>query len=89
MEEHSLKILYHVNLDIYDPWANSPEVEAEYGLSLVDAPRTGGYYAIIAAVAHDEFRGWGTEKLCELGKGNCVIFDLKYIFDKKIVDIRL
>ena len=80
---------YHVNLDIYDPWANSPEVEAEYGLSLVDAPRTGGYDAIIAAVAHDEFRGWGTEKLCELGKGNCVIFDLKYIFDKKIVDIRL
>lgn len=80
---------YHVNLDIYDPWANSPEVEAEYGLKLVDKPRNGGYDAIIAAVAHDEFRQWGTEKLRELGKDNCVIFDLKYIFDKNDVDIRL
>lgn len=80
---------YHVNLDIYDPWANSPEVEAEYGLKLVDKPRTGGYDAIIAAVAHDEFKGWDAAKLQELGKENCVIFDLKYIFDKKDVDIRL
>ena len=77
------------DVDVYDPWANSPEVEAEYGLSLVDTPRAGGYDAIIAAVAHDEFKQWDTAKLRELGKDNCVIFDLKYIFDKKDVDIRL
>ncbi len=80
---------YHVNLDIYDPWANNAEVQHEYGLSLVDKPKTEGYDAIIAAVAHDEFKQWGTDKLRELGKENCVIFDLKYIFNKQDVDIRL
>lgn len=80
---------YHVNLDIYDPWANSAEVEHEYGLSLVDKPRTGSYDAIIAAVAHNEFKAWDTEHLRTLGKDECVIFDLKYIFDKNDVDIRL
>ena len=80
---------YHVNLDIYDPWAESEEVMDEYGLSLIDEPEDGKYDAIIAAVAHEQFREWGTDKLKALGKDNCVIFDLKYIFDKNEVDIRL
>lgn len=80
---------YHVNLDIYDPWAESDEVEQEYGLTLIDKPDPGKYDAIIAAVAHDEFKNWSSEQLKGLGKQNCVIFDLKYIFDKKDVDIRL
>ena len=80
---------YHVNLDIYDPWANSAEVEQEYGLSLVDIPKIGHYDAIIAAVAHDEFKQWDTAHLRTLGKDECVIFDLKYIFGKEDVDIRL
>ena len=80
---------YHVNLDIYDPWAETGEVMDEYGLSLIDEPQEGKYDAIIAAVAHQQFRDWGSEKLKALGKENCVIFDLKYIFDKNDVDIRL
>lgn len=80
---------YHVNMDIYDPWAESEEVKDEYGLSLIDKPETGKYDAIIAAVAHEEFKQWGTDHLKTLGKESCVIFDLKYIFDKQDVDIRL
>ncbi len=80
---------YHVNMDIYDPWAESAEVEHEYGLSLVDKPEQGKYDAIIAAVAHSEFKEMSPSDLQALGKSNCVIFDLKYIFDKNIVDLRL
>jgi UDP-N-acetyl-D-galactosamine dehydrogenase len=80
---------YHVDLDIYDPWANSAEVEREYGLSLIDSPKNGHYDAIIAAVAHDEFRQWDAAHLRTLGKDESVIFDLKYIFPKEDVDIRL
>ena len=80
---------YHVNMDIYDPWADNEEVQHEYNLSLVDKPEAGKYDAIIAAVAHNEFKAWSTEELRALGKENCVIFDLKYIFDKEDVDIRL
>ena len=80
---------YHVNLDIYDPWAESDEVNEEYGLSLVDKPEAGKYDAIIAAVAHNEFKQWSNEELRKLGKDQAVIFDLKYMFDKQAVDIRL
>lgn len=80
---------YHVNVDIYDPWAESDEVNAEYGLNLVAEPETGKYDAIIAAVAHQQFKQMSTENLRALGKQNCVIFDLKYILDKEIVDLRL
>ena len=80
---------YHVNMDIYDPWAEAPEVQEEYGLNLISKPQAGKYDAIIAAVAHSEFKQWSSEQLKGLGKDNCVIFDLKYIFDKQDVDIRL
>lgn len=80
---------YHVNLDIYDPWAEHDEVNHEYGLSLIDKPVDGKYDAIIAAVAHNEFKQWSNDDLKRLGKDKCVIFDLKYIFDKQLVDIRL
>ncbi|WP_404828190.1 Vi polysaccharide biosynthesis UDP-N-acetylglucosamine C-6 dehydrogenase TviB [Fluctibacter corallii] len=80
---------YHVNLDIYDPWAESDEVAEEYGLSLIDKPELGKYDAIIAAVAHNEFKALSGEELRALGKADSVIYDLKYIFDKKDVDIRL
>ncbi|MDO6709985.1 Vi polysaccharide biosynthesis UDP-N-acetylglucosamine C-6 dehydrogenase TviB [Aliiglaciecola sp. 2_MG-2023] len=80
---------YHVNVDIYDPWAESEEVQAEYGLKLVSEPEVGKYDAIIAAVAHQEFKQMSSQELRALGKDNCVVFDLKYIIDKEIVDLRL
>lgn len=80
---------YHVNMDIYDPWAEASEVQHEYGLDLIEQPEEGKYDAIIAAVAHSEFKQWNSAQLKALGKENCVIFDLKYIFDKQDVDIRL
>ncbi|WP_438863410.1 Vi polysaccharide biosynthesis UDP-N-acetylglucosamine C-6 dehydrogenase TviB [Neptunicella sp.] len=80
---------YHVNLDIYDPWANNDEVEHEYGLSLIDKPEAQKYDAIIAAVAHDQFKALSNQDLLGLCKDNRVIYDLKYIFDKTITDIRL
>jgi UDP-N-acetyl-D-galactosamine dehydrogenase len=80
---------YHVNVDIYDPWAESSEVEQEYGLSLIGRPENGKYDAVIAAVSHTQFRQMSAQDLKALGKQNCVIFDLKYIFDKQLVDLRL
>lgn len=80
---------YHVNLDIYDPWADADEVKDEYGLSLVEKPQQGKYDAIIAAVAHHQFTSWHSDELKALGKPNSVIFDLKYMFDKDAVDLRL
>ena len=80
---------YNVNLDIYDPWADPEEVLHEYGLTLADKPEQGKYDAIIGAVAHNQFKVWSKEDLRSFCKDDAVIFDLKYMFDKTGVDIRL
>jgi len=80
---------YNVNLDIYDPWAEPDEVLHEYGLNLVNAPVEGKYDAVIGAVAHHQFKTLSKDELRALCKPDSVIFDLKYMFDKASVDIRL
>ncbi|MCW8107276.1 nucleotide sugar dehydrogenase [Alteromonas ponticola] len=80
---------YNVNLDIWDPWARADEVKHEYNLDLVETPVSGKYDVVIAAVGHNEFKALGAQGLAELKKDGALVFDLKYIFDKKIVDERL
>ncbi|MBC3765791.1 Vi polysaccharide biosynthesis UDP-N-acetylglucosamine C-6 dehydrogenase TviB [Neptunicella marina] len=80
---------YHINVDIYDPWADPDEVEHEYGLSLISIPDKNKYDAVIAAVSHQQFKSMSNDDLSALCKENRVIYDLKYILDKSLVDIRL
>jgi UDP-N-acetyl-D-galactosamine dehydrogenase len=79
---------YNINTDITDPWCSNEEAKHEYGLSLIKAEQ-GGYDAIILAVAHNEFRQLGVENIRKLGKENHVLYDLKYLFPKNSVDMRL
>lgn len=86
---HELKD-FNVNLEIWDPWARPDEVKHEYGLDLIEQPVPGKYDAVVAAVAHNEFKELGAEGLNRLTNSDqSLIFDLKYIFDKNIVDERL
>ncbi|ACA85940.1 Vi polysaccharide biosynthesis UDP-N-acetylglucosamine C-6 dehydrogenase TviB [Shewanella woodyi] len=80
---------YNINVDIVDPWCSNDEAEHEYGLSLCEKPKANNYDAIIMAVAHNEFREMGAEKIHVLGKTEHVLYDLKYILDKESVDMRL
>ena len=58
------------NIDIYDPWADSEEVEHEYNLKELDISK---YEAIVLAVAHNEF------KELKLKTIENVVFDIKSI----------
>lgn len=80
---------YNINVDIVDPWCSNEEAEHEYGLSLCDIEKAHHYDGIIMAVSHDEFKAMGVEKVRSLGKPNHVLYDLKYVFDKESVDMRL
>jgi UDP-N-acetyl-D-galactosamine dehydrogenase len=85
---HELKE-YNINVDITDPWCSSEEAQAEYNLSLNQSPEKDNYDAIILAVAHNEFKELGVDNIKALGKENHVLYDLKYLFDKSKVDMRL
>lgn len=80
---------YNINTDIHDPWCSNEEAECEYGISVTNKPETNKYDAIILAVAHHQFVELGVENIRKFGKENHVLYDLKYLFPKEFVDMRL
>lgn len=78
---------FDMEVDVYDPWANKDEVLHEYGVEILNgptAPDLSSYSAIILAVAHKEFRSLSIQKSKEQ-----VVYDVKAILDKDLVDARL
>ena len=79
---------YHVNVDVFDPWASKEEVKHEYGFDMLTSSEQlkSSYDTIVLAVAHNEFKELNIEGLkSETG----VIFDVKSLLPKDIVDARL
>ena len=76
-------------VDVCDPWADPEDVRKVYGLrSCRDAASlpAGGYDAVVLAVAHREFQELDVEKF---KNGNAVVFDIKGILPREMVDGRL
>jgi UDP-N-acetyl-D-galactosamine dehydrogenase len=76
---------FGMDVDVYDPWANAKEVKHEHGISLV-TELGHAYDAIVLTVAHREFLDLA---FGELKAKDGVLFDIKSILDKSIVDARL
>lgn len=75
---------FGVCLDVYDPLADPIDVEQHLGIKLIQSFELKFYDAVILAVAHDEFKG------LDLNIGeNKVLYDIKSIIDKNLVDGRL
>lgn len=77
---------YGVNVDIYDPWADSAEVKHEYNLDLISDLEGKKYDAIVVAVSHNEFLSMDFSKV---RNDQSIIFDLKACLDRSLVDARL
>lgn len=80
---------FGINVDVYDPIANSNEVKVEHNFNLISHPSENNYDVIILAVAHDCFRDMSLFEIRKFGKANHLFFDLKSIFDKFSSDFRL
>jgi UDP-N-acetyl-D-galactosamine dehydrogenase len=80
---------FDCHVDVYDPLASLEEAKAEYGLNLISKPKSNYYDAIVLAVSHAKFKDMGIKKIRSFGKKNHIIYDLKYIFTAKDVDLRL
>lgn len=79
-------VQFGLTVDVHDPLASPAIVEAEYGIRLIPAPGH-DYDAIILAVAHREFLAFDLEQMRN-GK-NAVVFDIKAVLDRNMVDCRL
>lgn len=80
---------YNANIDVYDPWVNPEEAKHEYGISPISELKQNHYDAIIVAVNHRQFYELGAEKIRKLGKDNVVVFDVKSMLPRELVDGRL
>ncbi len=68
---------YHLEVTVYDPWANPEEVMHEYGIEIIRRVPNQKYDAVILAVAHDKFNGINIAKLLSLKN---IVFDVKGFF---------
>lgn len=80
---------YQIEVDIYDPWVDISEAQHEYNVTPIKTLQDSIYDGVILAVAHEEFKDMGADKIRKLGKANHVLYDLKYVLDQSEVDIRL
>ncbi|SDS83498.1 nucleotide sugar dehydrogenase [Winogradskyella sediminis] len=79
---------YHVNVDVYDPWASKEEVKHEYGFDLITNfdDLDADYDAVILAVSHQEFLKLD---ISQLKSQTGVVFDVKSLLPIDTVDARL
>ena len=77
---------YSLQVTTYDPWANPVEVEHEYSMSVVSEIPNEKYDAIVLTVSHTEFLDLDFSKFL---KENGVIYDVKGVLPKEIVNKRL
>lgn len=70
---------YDIQVDVYDPWADSNEVQEEYGLSLVREV-SDDYDAVVAAVNHKEFIDLDEKYFESIMNDKGILFDVKGIY---------
>lgn len=80
---------YGCDVCVYDPWADAAEVRHEYGIELSEKPTCEAKFgcdAVILAVSHDKFKELDFGKF---SKDNVVLYDIKAMLDRSIVNGRL
>jgi len=74
-------------VDIYDPWADKQEVKEKYGLTMLSKINGDKYDAIVLAVAHADFKDLDYPAF--RNGSNAVIYDIKGVLPKALIDCRL
>lgn len=77
---------YTDNITVYDPWADPSKVRREYGIEIVNEVPKEKFDAAILGVAHKDFLDLDIKSLVKEGG---VIYDVKGILPREIVDARL
>ncbi len=80
---------YNALIDVFDPWVDLEQARRICGVTLIAEPQPRRYDAIVLAVAHDQFRAMGRERIRSLGKKEHVLYDVKYVLCREDTDVRL
>ena len=72
---------YGITITIYDPWANSAEVQHEYDLEIITVLPNQKFDAVVLGVAHQEFLKLD---LASLQNDNSLLYDVKGILEVEV-----
>ncbi|RYY95126.1 MAG: nucleotide sugar dehydrogenase, partial [Chitinophagaceae bacterium] len=74
---------FFLNVDVHDPYADSDELQHEYGFGL--APEIGkDYDAVIVTVCHEPYADYDDAFFTSITKENAIIADIKGLFRSKV-----
>ena len=82
---------YSNNIKVYDPWANPEIVKKHYDINIeqnFESIKNEKYDAIILAVSHNEFLNIDIRSLLR-DRVNSIVYDVKGVLPKEIIDGRL
>ena len=71
---------YNLNITVYDPWAKPAIAQKEYGIGVINTLPEDKFDAVIAAVAHEEFKGLDIQQLVN---DKNIIYDVKWMLNSK------
>ncbi|MBU3714527.1 MAG: nucleotide sugar dehydrogenase [Ferruginibacter sp.] len=74
---------FSLNVDVVDPYADTKELEHEYGFGLTDNPAK-DYEAVIITVPHDEYKKLDDSYFSSITVNNALVADLKGMYRSKI-----
>ncbi|MDX5422993.1 MAG: nucleotide sugar dehydrogenase, partial [Hymenobacteraceae bacterium] len=77
---------FGVNVEVVDPYANSEELQHEYGFGLVEKAGK-DYDAVVVAVPHQAYMELDEEYFKSIMNGTPILIDLKGIYRNKINEI--
>ncbi len=80
---------HDVDVDVYDPWADTQEAIELYNIQLINDLTEGSYQAVIIAVAHDKYKEMNPKTIKDLISNNGIIYDIKHVLPETISDMRL
>lgn len=80
---------YGAVVDVFDPWVSPEQTQKAYGILPITDLESATYDGIFLAVAHHQFLSMGVDAIRALGKFSHVLYDLKCVFSKAQVDLRL
>ena len=76
-------------VDACDPWVEKDVKQENLDLINIQDIKENYYDAIVLAVAHNQFKELGPNRLRSFGKSTNVIYDIKYILKAEESDGRL
>ena len=80
---------FNAGVSVYDPWVDPATAAAELQLQILPTLSPAVFDAVIVCVAHRQFAAMGIDAIRALGKPTHVLFDVKGLFPRDMVDGRI